>query len=161
LALIAGVAVVLGLVAVVMFSQPEKSGVLEGIEAQAVGERAHVDGEFHEDGDVPAGGAYNEVWQNCGFYVEEIESDHAVHSLEHGGRILRDWPSTVLAQVSTDFPQREVRRRQAHRLAWSAASTEDRIRKTESGFPYPLAAWTHLCHPWCRLLHDLRPERRR
>ena len=99
-AMIAGVAVVLGLIAVVVFSQSEKSGVPEGTETQAVGERAHVDGELHEDGDVPAGGAHNEVWQNCGFYGEEIESEHAVHSLEHGAVWISYDPSLPSAQVN-------------------------------------------------------------
>jgi hypothetical protein len=100
LALIAGVAVVLGLVAVVVFSQSEESGVPEGTEAQAVGERVHVDGELHEDGEVPAGGAHNEVWQNCGFYGEEIESEHAVHSLEHGAVWISYDPSPASPQIN-------------------------------------------------------------
>jgi hypothetical protein len=100
LAMIAGIAVVLGLVAVVVFSQPEKRGFPEGTEAQAVGERAHVDGELHEDGDVPAGGAHNEVWQNCGYYSEEIESEHAVHSLEHGAVWISYDPSLSSAQIN-------------------------------------------------------------
>ena len=100
MAIIAGGAVVVGLIAVVVFSQPEARGVPEGTEAQAVGERAHVDGELHEDGDVPAGGAHNEIWQNCGFYGEEIESEHAVHSLEHGAVWISYDPSLPSAQVS-------------------------------------------------------------
>ncbi|MEN8239025.1 MAG: DUF3105 domain-containing protein [Actinomycetota bacterium] len=84
LAVIGGFIVVVGLVAVVLFSQPALRGIPEGTEAQAVGDPAHVDGEIHADGEVPAGGAHNEIWQNCGFYDEEVESEHVVHSLEHG-----------------------------------------------------------------------------
>ncbi|NHZ71068.1 MAG: DUF3105 domain-containing protein [Proteobacteria bacterium] len=40
--------------------------------------------QLHEDGEVPAGGAHNAVWQNCGFYADEVNSENAVHSLEHG-----------------------------------------------------------------------------
>jgi hypothetical protein len=84
LAIIAGVAVVVGLVAVVLFTKPELRGVPEGTETQAVGDPEHVDGELHADGEVPAGGAHNEIWQNCGFYAEEVNSENVVHSLEHG-----------------------------------------------------------------------------
>jgi len=81
---IAGTALVLGLVAVVFLSVPALRGVPEGTEQVAVGEPQHVAGVLHDDGEVPAGGPHNEVWQNCGFYDAEIDSENAVHSLEHG-----------------------------------------------------------------------------
>ena len=82
--IIAGVALVVGLVAVVFFTKPELRGVPDGTETQAVGEPVHVEGQIHQDGEVPAGGPHNPIWQNCGFYGEEINSENAVHSLEHG-----------------------------------------------------------------------------
>lgn len=81
---ITGVVVVGGLAAVVFLSQPELRGVPDGTETVAVGDPQHVAGELHDDGEVPAGGAHNEIWQNCGFYHQEINSENAVHSLEHG-----------------------------------------------------------------------------
>jgi hypothetical protein len=81
---IGGIAVVGGLVAVVFLSQPELRGVPDGAETVAVGDAQHVEGVLHDDGEVPAGGAHNEVWQNCGFYDQEVNSENAVHSLEHG-----------------------------------------------------------------------------
>ncbi len=81
---IAGVVVVGGLSAIVLFSQPEIRGVPEGSQTVAVGDPEHVAGDLHADGEVPAGGAHDEAWQNCGFYGEEIRSENAVHSLEHG-----------------------------------------------------------------------------
>lgn len=81
---IAGIVLVGGLVAVVFLSQPELRGVPDGTQAVAVGEREHVEGELHADGEVPAGGAHDAIWQNCGYYGEEIRSENAVHSLEHG-----------------------------------------------------------------------------
>ncbi|MCL1592771.1 MAG: DUF3105 domain-containing protein [Actinomycetia bacterium] len=84
LAWIGGVGLVVALVLVVFLSQPELRGVPDGTETQAVGDPAHVDGQLHEDGEVPAGGAHNAVWQNCGFYADEVNSENAVHSLEHG-----------------------------------------------------------------------------
>jgi len=32
----------------------------------------------------PNQGEHSPVWQRCGFYVEPIGDEHAVHSLEHG-----------------------------------------------------------------------------
>lgn len=81
---IAGIVVVGGLSAIVIFSQPELRGLPDGAQAIAVDAPQHVDGDLHEDGDVPAGGAHDAIWQNCGFYGEEIRSENAVHSLEHG-----------------------------------------------------------------------------
>jgi hypothetical protein len=72
------------LVAIVFFSQPELRGVPDGTQNVAVDDREHVEGDLHADGEVPAGGAHDAIWQNCGFYGEEIRSENAVHSLEHG-----------------------------------------------------------------------------
>ena len=99
MAIIAGVVVVVGLVAVVLFTKPELRGVPEGTETQAVGDPAHVDGELHADGEVPAGGAHNEIWQNCGFYSEEVNSENAVHSLEHGAVWISYDPSLQNAEI--------------------------------------------------------------
>lgn len=77
--------VVVGLlVAIVFFNSPPVRGVPDGTENVAVGPAQHVEGDIHVDGEVPAGGSHSQVWQNCGFYEEEIRSENAVHSLEHG-----------------------------------------------------------------------------
>jgi len=81
---IGGTALVVGLVAVVLFNSPAIRGVPEGTEQVAVAAPEHVDGDLHEDGEVPAGGPHDEIWQNCGFYDTEVRSENAVHSLEHG-----------------------------------------------------------------------------
>lgn len=81
---IAGIVIVGGLSAIVWFSQPEIRGVPDGTQTVAVGDPLHVDGDIHAEGEVPAGGAHDAIWQNCGFYAEEIRSENAVHSLEHG-----------------------------------------------------------------------------
>ena len=80
----AAVAVVGLLVAIVFFNSPPVSGVPDGTETVAVGSVQHVEGDIHADGETPAGGSHSEVWQNCGFYEEQIRSENAVHSLEHG-----------------------------------------------------------------------------
>jgi Protein of unknown function (DUF3105) len=61
----------------------------------------------HTQGDVdyaqtpPAGGAHNDIWQNCGFYDEPITDEVAVHSLEHGA---------VWITYTPDVPQDEIER---------------------------------------------------
>jgi hypothetical protein len=84
LAWIGGIVVVVGLSAIVLLSQPELRGVPDGTQTVAVGDPQHVEGDLHDDGEVPAGGAHDAVWQNCGFYDSEVRSENAVHSLEHG-----------------------------------------------------------------------------
>lgn len=81
---IAAVVVVGSLVALVWFSQPAIRGVPEGTQTVAVGDPQHVVGDVHADGEVPAGGEHDGIWQNCGFYTVEIRTENAVHSLEHG-----------------------------------------------------------------------------
>ncbi len=99
LAWIAGIVLVGGLAAIVFFSQPELRGVPEGTQTVAVGDPEHVDGDLHADGDVPAGGAHDAVWQNCGYYAEEIRSENAVHSLEHGAVWISYDPSLAASEI--------------------------------------------------------------
>lgn len=84
LALAAGVSVVGFLVLTVILSTPPPRGVPDGTEQVAVPPPAHVEGDIHADGDVPAGGPHSAVWQNCAFYDQEVRPENAVHSLEHG-----------------------------------------------------------------------------
>ncbi|GMR01702.1 MAG: hypothetical protein BMS9Abin20_0021 [Acidimicrobiia bacterium] len=84
LAWAAGILVVGGLVAIVMFSQPELRGVPDGTQTVAVNTAEHVNGNIYAAGEVPAGGAMDQIWQNCGFYGEGIRTENAMHSLEHG-----------------------------------------------------------------------------
>ena len=98
---IGGGALIAGLAAIVFFSNPALRGVPEGTEQVAVAEGRHVDGDLHADGEVPAGGAHDEIWQNCGFYDIEVRSENAVHSLEHGAVWITYEPSLADGQVST------------------------------------------------------------
>ena len=84
LAALTGGAVVLGLVAAVLFSSTPVRGVPEGTQLLEVAPPAHVEGDLHEGSEIPAGGAHSAVWQDCGFYDYEVRSENAVHSLEHG-----------------------------------------------------------------------------
>jgi hypothetical protein len=80
----AAAAVVGLLVAIVAFNSPPASGVPDGTETVAVGPAQHIEGDIHADAEIPAGGSHSPAWQNCGFYEEQIRSENAVHSLEHG-----------------------------------------------------------------------------
>ncbi len=83
LAIAAGIGIVLALVAAVVLSSTPLRGVPEGTETVAVGAPLHVEGDIHEEGEVPAGGSHSPIWQNCGFYDTPIRSENVVHSLEH------------------------------------------------------------------------------
>jgi hypothetical protein len=89
------------LVAIVFFSQPSLRGVPDGTESVAVGAREHVAGDLQADGELPAGGAHDEIWQNCGFYGEEIRSENASRSLEHGAVWIAYDPSLPSNDVRT------------------------------------------------------------
>lgn len=83
--LVAGVAAIVALlIAVVALSSAPLRGVPEGTETVVVGPPQHVEGNIHDDGEVPAGGAHDAAWLNCGVYDTPVRSENAVHSLEHG-----------------------------------------------------------------------------
>lgn len=46
--------------------------------------RDHVDGNVDYPEEPPMGGEHSSLPQQCGVYTEQIPSEHAVHSLEHG-----------------------------------------------------------------------------
>ncbi|MDF5755698.1 DUF3105 domain-containing protein [Spongiactinospora sp. TRM90649] len=47
----------------------------------------------------PMGGEHNSIWQRCGVYDEPINSEHAVHSMEHGAVWITYRPDLAKAQV--------------------------------------------------------------
>ncbi|MCL1692818.1 MAG: DUF3105 domain-containing protein [Actinomycetia bacterium] len=98
---IGGTALVVGLVAVVFLNNPAIRGVPDGTEQVAVAAAVHVDGDLHDDGEVPAGGPHDGVWQNCGFYDAEVRSENAVHSLEHGAVWITYEPGLAEDQLRT------------------------------------------------------------
>ena len=61
----------------------EVFGAPEGVQAVAVDDPQHVEGEIEYEGQ-PAGGAHSSVWLNCGAYGDPVAEENAVHSLEHG-----------------------------------------------------------------------------
>lgn len=81
-----GAAVVLGL-AVFVYSivTAPKPVPIEGVQILT-----NYPGGQHAEGPIgyvenpPIGGPHNPTWQNCGIYDRAIQSEYAVHSLEHG-----------------------------------------------------------------------------
>lgn len=59
----------------------------------------HVTGTVQYAESPPVGGEHNSAWQNCGFYPAEINSENAVHSLEHGA---------VWITYQPDLPQDQI-----------------------------------------------------
>src|SRR5215210_2065067 len=57
-----------------------------GVEQVDVGPAGkHTEGTVTYAQDPPAGGEHNPVWQNQGFYEEQVRNENVVHTLEHGG----------------------------------------------------------------------------
>lgn len=81
-----GIAAFVALVAVILAGtlNEVEAGIPEGTKEISVGDPAHVEGDIHDDDEVPAGGEHSQVWANCGFYSEPVAAENAVHSLEHG-----------------------------------------------------------------------------
>lgn len=77
-------AVVLGLIAVVLISQPELRGVPDGTSEVVVAEAVHTNTPISTETAVPAGGPHSGIWANCGYYPNEINAGNALHSVEHG-----------------------------------------------------------------------------
>jgi len=77
----------------------------------------------------PHSGDHSPVWQRCGFYLEPVGNEHAVHSLEHGVVWVTYDPGLPLTQIET--------------LRELARGREDLIVSPYPGLPSPLvvSAW--------------------
>ncbi len=54
----------------------------------------------------PAGGTHDPVWQNCGIYVEPLNTPNAIHALEHGAVWITyqpDLPADQIAAIESRF----------------------------------------------------------
>jgi hypothetical protein len=79
-------------------SRPE--GPPSGVRTFDVTDRDHVETSVVYPQTPPVGGNHNSVWQNCGFYGGPINSENAVHSLEHGAVWITFSPDLPSDQVS-------------------------------------------------------------
>lgn len=70
--------------------------------------RGHVDTPIEAAALPPAGGEHSSIWQNCGIYTNPIQTENAVHSLEHGAVWITYQPD--LAAEDVTYLQDIVRR---------------------------------------------------
>ena len=81
------------------YSAGGEGATVEGVETfENVSE--HVEGTVDYPQTPPAGGPHNPAWLNCGVYSEQVPSENAVHSLEHGALWITYDPSLTDEQVS-------------------------------------------------------------
>ena len=78
------VAAIAALAAVIVLNQPEELEDPENVQAFEITETQHVNTAIEYPQDPPAGGPHHPLWQECGFYPVPINSENAVHVLEHG-----------------------------------------------------------------------------
>lgn len=78
------VVLIVGIIVLVVHSQPQSGGEIAGIVTYSNLSRKHVTGKVTYPQNPPVGGSHNAVWQNCGIYSIPVANENAVHSLEHG-----------------------------------------------------------------------------
>lgn len=105
-AVVGGVAVVALIVSIVIVNaQPQVDPAtieIAGVEEFEGLEGTHVQGVVDYEMTPPAGGPHNQVWLNCGIYEQPVQSENAVHSLEHGAVWVTYDPSVLSeAEIET------------------------------------------------------------
>lgn len=83
----------------------------------------------------PAGGIHNPRWQNCGIYTLPIDTQYAVHSLEHGAVWITYNPSLPDDQVAR---LQDITRGGSHRLLSPYPEQESPIVMTAWGYQLKL-----------------------
>ena len=96
------VAVVALIVGAVVFAVVRDSPALADLSAVEDFDNTAADHRTEQidyDSAVPPGGPHHPAWWNCGVYAEEVPTEHAVHSLEHGAVWLTYQPDLPAEQV--------------------------------------------------------------
>ena len=96
------VAVVVLIVGAVVFAVVRDSPALADLSAvQDFDNTAadHRNEQIDYDSAVPPGGPHHPAWWDCGVYEEQLPTEHAVHSLEHGAVWLTYQPDLPAEQV--------------------------------------------------------------
>jgi len=100
-----------GVVAVVVLSADEDASngpdvadpaLIGQVQTFDVPSRNHTESPVDYPQTPPVGGDHHPVWQNCGFYVDPILNETAVHSMEHGAvwiTFLPDLPEDQVDQI--------------------------------------------------------------
>lgn len=95
------VALIAAFVAVVVLDTRQQAAQRPpgGVETIEIENREHVEESVDYEQNPPVGGEHNPVWQNCGVYTEPINSENAIHSLEHGAVWITYRPDLTEKQV--------------------------------------------------------------
>lgn len=76
-------------------------GALDEVQTFSYQAAEHTDDPVEYDESPPVGGPHEPVWEECGFYDEEIDQERAVHSMEHGAVWITYDPALPSAEVAT------------------------------------------------------------
>jgi hypothetical protein len=79
--------------------QPLPENPPEGVKLYPATSTEIKRGDIDYDRDPPTNGPHSPIWQNCGFYMEPIENEIAVHSMDHG---------VVWISYRPDLPQSQI-----------------------------------------------------
>jgi hypothetical protein len=84
--LVVGVVIAVGGVvwAVQAGTEDPTPGALDEVQTYTYQAAEHTDDPVEYDESPPVGGPHEPVWEECGFYDDEIDQEKAVHSMEHG-----------------------------------------------------------------------------
>ena len=72
-----------------------------GVQTFEITERTHVDGKVDYPQSPPVGGNHAQVWQNCGYYADQVTPENAVHSMEHGAVWITYRPDLAEEQIES------------------------------------------------------------
>jgi hypothetical protein len=93
--------VVIGFIALIIFRSNE--GEIEGVESfpSAIGNQHDSTLQIAFGGLPPTGGPHNPTWQNCGIYLEPVQPQYAIHSMEHGAVWITYHPDLPADQIAS------------------------------------------------------------
>jgi hypothetical protein len=104
--LIVGGALLIGLIVIVVLAvmqtineRAAESQPIEGLLTFSNLGGDHQQGVIQYDHIPPAGGPHNPSWLNCGVYTAPVQTEYAVHSLEHGAVWITYQPELASDQV--------------------------------------------------------------
>lgn len=82
------------------YSAGGTGAVVDGVET-FTNTAGHVETSVTYAQTPPAGGEHNPMWLNCGVYTQQVPSENAVHSMEHGAVWVTYDPSLSDAELAT------------------------------------------------------------
>jgi Protein of unknown function (DUF3105) len=84
LGMIAGAALGAFVPLILLGDRPQASSDVPGVKSFANLSLQHNNGTIDYEQIPPVGGEHNPLWQNAGFYEQQVLEEQAVHTLEHG-----------------------------------------------------------------------------